>query len=389
MSPGTPRRPRTGRRASSTEWLELLATDGPFLAAPVVTDTWPSGLPALDKDTVGRLRDANSLLDASPGTRDAFVRHVLGAVLGWDANLVTRGHLAPTLSTEVPEYGTAIHPDFALLASGDGPAAGPGPLLLGMVLDPGTSATARPRGSGGGGSWAASPADRLAHALRGQKVALGLVTDGTEWTLVCAPGGGATATATWTRHTWFDEPDTLRAFVALLGRLRFFGVPDAQTLPALLVASLQRQEEITERLAEQSQAVVEMLVASIGRLDAEHRAEHGRPLLPASVEPGEVYQAAVTVLMRLVFLLYAEERGLLPLDDDTYAQGYAASTLAGGLREQAADAGEDTLERSSTGWRRLLATARLVHRGARHDQLNLPRWPTRRCSSSSSPAHGR
>jgi len=366
MSPGKRRFNHHGRRPSTTEWLELLATEGPFLAAPVVKEVWPGGLPALDKNLVGRLRDASTLLDASPGTRDSFVNYVLADFLGWGENLLGAGHVPPTLTTPVPEYHTEVRPDFVLVPA-DGDAT---PLLLGMLLDPGIRAAARPRV--GSSTWVATPADRMAHALRANKVPLGIVTDGTEWTLVCAPAGGATTTATWTRHTWADEPETLKAFAALLGRMRFFGVPEDQTLPAILAASLDRQEEITTRLSEQSQAVVEMLVGCIGRLDAEHRAEHGEPLLPADVEPADVYQAAVTLLMRLVFLLYAEERGLLPLDDDTYAETYAASTLAGQLREHASDAGEDTLERSSVGWHRLLATFRFVHRGARHDQFNLP-----------------
>ena len=369
---GAGRRSRTaGRSASTTEWLELLAVDGPFLAAPVVKDVWPGGLPALNIEDVGALREASSVLDASPGTRDAFIRHVLTRFLGWKSNLVGAGHVPSTLTTPVPEYGTEVRPDFALLTDPDDPASAP--LLLGIVVDPGVRATARPRpGTAGTGTWPASFADRLGHALRARKVPLGLVTDGTEWTLICAPAGGATTTATWTRHTWFDEPDTLKAFAALLGRLRFFGVPEDQTLPALLAASLDRQEEITTRLSEQSQAVVEMLVATIGRLDADHRAQHGEPLLPATVGPAEVYQGAVTVLMRVVFLLYAEERGLLRVDDDTYADAYAISTLAGQLRERASDVGEDTLERSSTAWHRMLATFRAVHRGARHDHLTLP-----------------
>ncbi|MFF0284265.1 Eco57I restriction-modification methylase domain-containing protein [Rhodococcus aetherivorans] len=367
----TGRRSHTRSQSSTTEWLELLAVDGPFLAAPVVKDVWSGGLPALNKDDVGALREASSVLDASPGTRDTFIRYVLTTFLGWRSNLVGAGHVPSTLTTPVPEYGTEVRPDFALLTDPDDPAAPP--LLLGLVLDPGVRATARPHsGTHSAGKWPASYADRLGHALRARKVPLGLVTDGTEWTLVCAPTGGATTTATWTRHTWFDEPDTLKAFAALLGRLRFFGVPEGHTLPALLATSLERQEEITTRLSEQSQAVVEMLVATIGRLDAEHRAQHGQPLLPAAVEPTEVYQGAVTVLMRLVFLLYAEERGLLPVDDDTYADAYAVSTLAGQLRERASNVGEDTLERSGTAWHRMLATFRAVHRGARHDQFSLP-----------------
>lgn len=281
MSPTKRRFNRHGRRPSTTEWLERLATEGPFLAAPVVKEVWPGGLPALDKDLVGRLRDANALLDASPGTRDAFVNHVLTDFLGWGQNLLGAGHVPPVLTTPVPEYHTEVRPDFALMPVVDDLNATP--LLLGMLLDPGTRTTARPRP--GSSTWAATPSDRLAHALRANKVPLGIVTDGTEWTLVCAPVGGATTTATWTRHVWADEPETLKAFAALLGRLRFFGVPDDQTLPALLAVSLDRQEEITIRLSEQSQSVVEMLVGCIGRLDAEHRAEHGEPLLPADVEP--------------------------------------------------------------------------------------------------------
>jgi len=117
-----------------------------------------------------------------------------------------------------------------------------------------------------------------------------------------------------------------------------------------------------------------MLVATLGRLDAQHQAEHSTRLLPPDVGPAEVYQAAVTVLMRLVFLLYAEERGLLPLDDDTYASAYAVNTLADNLRDRATDHGEDALERTATGWYRLLALFRGVHRGARHEQLILPAY---------------
>ena len=62
------------RPPSAADWLDLLASDGPFLAAPVVKEVWSTGLPALDHDSVTRLRDSSALLDASPGTRDGFVR---------------------------------------------------------------------------------------------------------------------------------------------------------------------------------------------------------------------------------------------------------------------------------------------------------------------------
>ncbi len=314
------------------------------------------------------LRASSALYDANPGARDGFVRHVL-VMLDWRHNLAW-GPDAAAFAVAVPEHQTSVDVSFAMLAQDDAGVVAPGAaLLLGMVLPPKTATTGRaPAGSG---TWTAGPADRLAHALRVRGVPLGLVTNGDTWTLVCVSEGGAVSTATWTRHAWLEEPQTLRAFVALLTRARFLGVAADQTLPALLQASLARQEEVTERLAEQSQAVVEMLVATLGRLDATYLAEHGTRLLPAGVGPAEVYQASVTVLMRLVFLLYAEERGLLPLDDDTYAGAYAVTTLAAGLRERATDHGEDALERTATGWYRLLSLFRGVHRGARHEQLIL------------------
>lgn len=370
-------KPRRGRRPSSTDWLQILEVDGPFLAAPVVTDTWPDGLPALAQQQMDALRAASTLYDANPGTRDAFISHVLSSLLDWRTNLGT-GPDAATYAVHVPEHHQTVEIGFALRGQDADGTVTSSPLLLGMILPPKTPTTGRaPAGSG---TWTAGPADRLSHAMRARKVSLGLVTNGETWTLVTLSKKdgkdetSALSTATWTRHAWLEEPQTLRAFIALLTRTRFYGVPDTETLPGLLSQSLNRQEEVTERLAEQSQAVVEMLVASIGRLDAHHQAEKGTRLLPPDVGPAEVYQAAVTVLMRLVFLLYAEERGLLPLDDDTYASAYAVNTLADSLRDRATDHGEDALERTATGWYRLLALFRGVHRGARHEQLILPAY---------------
>ena len=63
------------------------------------------------------------------------------------------------------------------------------------------------------------------------------------------------------------ERDVVRAFVSLLRRRRFFGVPDDETLPAAAAASLDSQEDITEALGVQVRQAVELLVAAIGRAD--------------------------------------------------------------------------------------------------------------------------
>ena len=167
---------------------------------------------------------------------------------------------------------------------------------------------------------------------------------------------------------WFDEPLTLRAFRSLLGVQRFFGVAADQTLESLLAASAQDQQEITDQLGLQVRHAVEILIQMIDRADQ----DSGGKLLGKEVPPSLLYEAALTVMMRLVFMLSAEERKLLPLDDSLYAENYAISTLRAQLRELADQQGEEVLERRYDAWSRLLAAFRAVHGGIRHERLNLP-----------------
>jgi hypothetical protein len=85
-----------------------------------------------------------------------------------------------------------------------------------------------------------------------------------------------------------------------------------------------------------------------------------------------IYEAALTVMMRLVFLLSAEEQGLLLLGNPIYDQNYAVSTLRAQLREAADQVGEEVIQRRTDAWARLLATFRAVYTGIWHPQLGLP-----------------
>src|SRR5439155_4533581 len=96
----------------------------------------------------------------------------------------------------------------------------------------------------------------------------------------------------------------------------------------------------------------------------------------AGVETPEqlIYLSAVTMMMRLVFLLSAEERGLFLLGDPLYDSSYAVSTLRAQLQEEADRFGEEPLERRSSAWFRILGTFRMVHAGVQHENLRLPAY---------------
>ncbi|MET8217838.1 DNA methyltransferase [Streptomyces hirsutus] len=365
-----------GRRQHQ-EWLDLTEVSGPFLTMPVLLRAWPQ-LDTLEKDERARLRarHADWQMDTAAG-RDEWVAYLLGRLLGWgDALTFRQGdsehHGLDRLTLRVAEHNTEVRPDFALVEPGadlavepDVESAAKRVRLLGITVPAGTAPTAR---AGGGGDWAAAPADRLARLLRHHGVPLGLVTDGRWWCLVWAPLGGVTTTAVFDSIGWNEaaERNVVRAFVSLLRRRRFFEYDDAETLVGLLKASLAAGEDVTEALGVQVRQAVELLVDAIGRADV-RAVDNGAPGLHASgVSASEVYRGAVGVMMRIVFLLFAEERGLLPADNEVYARSYSARFLRDELKARADEEGETSLEHTTSAWHRLIALFHAVHGGVDH-----------------------
>jgi hypothetical protein len=203
--------------------------------------------------------------------------------------------------------------------------------------------------------------------LHSTEVRLGLVTNGEHWMLVDAPRGETTGFASWYANLWLEEKITLQAFRSLLGVQRFFSVPDDQTLEAMLAESATHQQEVTDQLGLQVRRAVAVLIQSLDRADQDDK-------VLAGVSEPVLYEAALTVMMRLVFLFSAEERELLLLGDPLYDQHYAVSTLVAQLQEAADQHGEEVLERRLDAWVRLLSTFRAVYGGVQHERMKLPAY---------------
>ena len=89
-----------------------------------------------------------------------------------------------------------------------------------------------------------------------------------------------------------------------------------------------------------------------------------------SKNPQHVYHALVTVLMRMVFVLYAEDRGLIS-GSSVYTNHYSVTGLFERLRQ---DYGRfpDTMDQRFGAWAQLLTLFRLVYEGGSHDELKIP-----------------
>jgi hypothetical protein len=350
------------------EWLSLIDVSGPFLAVPVLERAFPQGLEGLDprkkrdiRQAYDEWREAQELGDERlADIHKAWIGLVLEQTLELDEEVLEpRDDLSESLSYRHLEYGVTLRPDFAVVDD----QAGDKPLMLIIVYEPDADLDSVLEQDG----WAASPTECTVQLCRATETRLGLVTNGERWMLVDAPVGAVTTYASWYARLWAQEPTTLQAFVALLGVGRFFDADDKQ-LPALLDESLKHQDEVTDALGEQVRRAVEVLIQALDRADLDRNRE-----LLKDVDPSELYEAALTVMMRLVFLLSAEERELMDVvKDERFEANYAVSSLRMQLREQAGLHSEEILSHRRDAWSRLLSIFRAVYGGIEHETLRMP-----------------
>ena len=346
------------------EWLSLIEISGPFLSLPVLMRVFPTGLDAHEPELAKRLRSAYGEWQesqADTGIHRAWVAFVLQEVLELPEAVLRSGQgLPPGLQVTISQQHETLRPDWAIVEP-DEPHQ---PRLLVQMVSPEQGLEKPLQRS----KWTASPATRMMALLHATGVRLGLVTNGEQWMLVNAPKNETTGFVSWYGTLWLEEPLTLRAFRSLLGVGRWFSVAEDETLAALLAASATDQQEVTDQLGYQVRQAVEVLVGAIGKL------ERNTPGL-AIGSSALLYEAVLTVMMRLVFLFCAEERQLIPsVGTEFYQANYAVSTLRESLRSYADRHGEEILERRSDAWCRLLATFRAVYAGVDHDVLYLPAY---------------
>ncbi|MFK0133239.1 Eco57I restriction-modification methylase domain-containing protein [Streptomyces rubiginosohelvolus] len=353
-------------------WLELVDTDGPFLAVPALKRVWPQGIPQPDARALAALKDAkpafekawenwdkqrddSAAVDLYREARDTWVDLVLRQVLRWGDSYAT------TAAGEVrsPNHAVTVRPNGALV-HGDTTGA------LVLVVDP-VDSLRDPLTDG----WAASPVDRMEELLRATTIPIGVVTDGRWWGIVSARERTMVASGIVDAQTWIEEPQTRNAFIELLQRRRLIGGKPEDRLTELFGESVAAAEEITEALGTQVRRAVELLVQALSEAALE-AVRHGEPD-PLPAKRADVYEAAVTVMMRVVFLLFAEDRGLLP-QSRLFAMGYGVSDELDALDARAHEEGSEALDATHLTWHRLLATSQALYRGASFEDLRLPEY---------------
>jgi hypothetical protein len=221
------------------------------------------------------------------------------------------------------------------------------------------------------GPWDYPPAAKFDRLLRHCRVPIGLLANDTALRLIYAPHGESSGSVTFR----FDDMavaggrEIFDAMLMLLSADRFFGYEPERCLLGLLTASRERQADVTEELAQQVFEALEILLAGF-----EAAADRdGRDLLDDALarEDEHLYAGLLTVLLRLVFVLYAEDRGLLPVDQPFYARHLSLLALFEQLQEDR-DAYPDAMGQRFSAWGKLVVLFRAIYEGVEHGELEMP-----------------
>jgi hypothetical protein len=271
--------------------------------------------------------------------------------------------LPDTLVVALPEHEDHLRPTYALRD----PERPDGWLLLvqSVAADDFDKAPAPDAQRTG---WRASPHARLERLLRETGIPIGILVNSVSLRLVYAPKGESSGYLTFHFRYLVETHGRpmAGALAALLAVERVTDLlPAGQRLPALLEESRKYQNDVSTALAGQ---VLEALWELVRGFQSANDGAARQLLAQALREaPHEVYGGLLTTLMRLVFILYAEDRGLMPAGD-VYQRHYSVAGLFERLREDEARY-PDTMDARYGAWTQLLALFRLIHDGGGHGAL--------------------
>ena len=350
-----------------------------------------------DRNVSGRQREFTALLErddtgATARWRAPDLRRVFLDWLGWDeTDLVDADADRERLEIALPELQAVLAPTWAVpVDDGTDGSAGTGTVsspttdtdagtatgpdadmttdtatrwsMLIRVEPDGADLDAPPEDA----AWNASRHERFVRLLSETGVPAGLLCTDDRIRLIYAPGGETPGYLTFdfSQMAMPAGRPILAAFDMLLSAHAMFVNEEHARLPALLARSREAQAEVSTRLARQVLAALYELLRGFVAADA----RHGALTTLARESPGHLYSGLIVVLMRLVFLLYTEDRGMMP-DHPVYQQHYSLGGLFARLRADAA-AYPDTMDQRFGAWAQLLSLFRLVYGGGRHGNLS-------------------
>lgn len=211
---------------------------------------------------------------------------------------------------------------------------------------------------------------RVVEWLRRTGQALALVTNGRQWRLVHA-GADYDAWCEWDIDLWFNEGQPSAQTIVwrtLLNRNTLLAERGQSQFLQAISASRKGQAELSNVLGERvRQGVEELITAS--HIAIEQAQQQGQ-----AHDYKDLYVAGSRIIMRCIITLFAEARGLMPVDNPIYQQAYSLEGLRHQLDRRAGGRGNERLSQGRSAWPRLIGLFNLIHEGSAHERLTVPQY---------------
>jgi hypothetical protein len=285
--------------------------------------------------------------------------------LGWPMQAIAWAHgdlkVPDDLQSNVEAYQLVIRPSHVLYQDSK-------PLILVMEEKDCVDFSAKREGD----EWDASLVQRMERLLRDTRIAIGILHSKRELRIVYAPAAENSGSLGFPVSEMRDVPGRpiVAALDCLLSKDRVLGpgIPAKYRLPALFIASRESQNSVSDALAEQVLGALYELIKGLQQADQNVKQRLLGDVLKQ--KPEEIYHALLTLIMRLIFLLYAEDKGVMP-QGDLYFRGYSAKGLFLRLQDDFQRHGGN-MDKRYGAWAQLLTTFRLVYSGCVHPQMRMP-----------------
>lgn len=344
----------SAREHEHDTWWSSLAHQGLLIAPTKIPEYFSEPLSPLSRFKIDRLRRGVVRMLDSDDDLSRFLDIVLEDTLGLDSERWTKANRVDAQWACKSVTGESVRP--RRLWHGDR-----GEILPVFTTDTSWAKHAAHLSKGRG----RRAGSRVIEWLRQVSLPIAVLTNGCEWQLIHA-GADYHANCKWDISQWFEEGapgPQVTALRQLLGRssLTAPAANEPTRLVTAILESRKGQGELSAVLGERVREAVELLI---------HACHRGvDPLWSrGEVEPQHIYVAATRVVMRMVVILFAEARDLLPRDNPVYQHSYGIQGLRGEL-ERAAGGRSERLRFRHAAWPRLLALFQLVYHGSGHEDL--------------------
>jgi hypothetical protein len=344
------------------DWWASLNHGGLLISPSRISESYPNPLPTLPIWQADRLRRVVTAFDGSGESLGALLDGVLQDLSGLKADEWQKAQAVETHWAITSFTGGQIKPRRIWL----GPT---GEVLPLFVPDDGASRQFAGRLGVGRSRQLLS---RVVEWLRQQRQPLALVTNGRQWRLVYA-GQDYQAWCEWDIELWFSEgqpSEQVTAWRHLLSRdsLLARGAGRPGVLLEAISESRKGQAELSAVLGERvRQGVEELITASHGAIEQAQQAG-------AAPDYRDLYLAGTRMVMRCIITLFAEARGLLPVDNPIYQHAYSLEGLRQQLDRRAGGRGNERLSQGRSAWPRMVALFNLIYHGSAHEALPVPTY---------------